>query len=76
MAFALNRFSGTAVERNRARRRLRAVLAEHAGSLRPGRYLVGARGAVSQVTYRRAQNQLAELLRTAGALGGPEDSPT
>ncbi len=76
VAFALSRFSGTAVERNRARRRLRAVLGEHADSLTPGRYLVGARGPVSRVTYRRAQTQLLKMLRSAGALRGPKDSKT
>ncbi len=76
VAFALSRFSGTAVERNRARRRLRALLSEHAERMTPGRYLVGARGAASQVTYRRAQTQLLEMLRSAGALQEPEDSTT
>lgn len=76
VAFALNRFSGTAVERNRARRRLRAVLGEHANRLTPGRYLVGARGSISQVTYRRAETQLLEMLKAAGALRGPEEPTT
>ena len=76
VAFAFNRFSGTAVERNRARRRLRALFAEHADRLRSGRYLVGARGAASQVTYRRAQAQLLEMLKSAGALRGTKDSTT
>ncbi len=76
VAFALNRSSGTAVERNRARRRLRAVLGEHAGRLTAGRYLVGTRGSVSQVTYRRAQTQLLEMLTSAGALQRPKDSTT
>lgn len=76
VAFALSRSSGTAVERNRARRRLRAVLGENASRLTPGRYLVGARGTASQVTYRRAQTQLLKMLRSAGALEGPEGSTT
>lgn len=76
VAFALNRSSGTAVERNRARRRLRALLSEHADRMTPGRYLVGVRGSASQVTYRRAQSQLLEMLRSAGALQRPEDSKT
>ena len=74
VAFALSRFSGTAVERNRARRRLRAVFGEQADRLTPGRYLVGARGSISKATYRRARSQLLQMLESAGALRGPEES--
>ncbi|WP_419944026.1 ribonuclease P protein component [Candidatus Poriferisodalis sp.] len=73
VAFALGRSSGNAVQRNRVRRRLRALLREHADRVRPGRYLLGVRGSASQVTYRRAQAQLLELLKSAGALLGPEE---
>ena len=76
VAFALSRFSGNAVERNRARRRLRAIFSKHADRLAPGRYLVGARRPASQVTYRRAETQLAELLGGAGALSRPENLST
>ena len=75
VAFAINRPSGTAVERNRARRRLRAILREHANRLAPGRYLVGTREAASQVTYRRARTQLLEMLRSAGALTPDKSRP-
>ena len=76
VAFAFNRSSGTAVERNRARRRLRAVLREHADRLRPGRYLLGARRPVSEMTYRRTRSQLLAVLRSAGALGQMRESAT
>ena len=76
VAFALSRSGGTAVERNRTRRRLRAVFRERAGRLRPGRYLVGARGSLSQLTYRRARAQLLEMLASAGALREPGGSTT
>jgi len=68
VAFALSRHRGTAVQRNRARRRLRAVFREHAADLAPGRYLVGVRLAASAVTYRRARAELTRLLLAAGAL--------
>jgi ribonuclease P protein component len=43
VAFAVGRRSGGAVERNRIRRRLRPILADHAERLRPNyQYLVGA----------------------------------
>ena len=41
VAFALGRALGTAVARNRARRRLRAILTVRGGTLAPGLYLVG-----------------------------------
>jgi ribonuclease P protein component len=69
VAFALSRHRGTAVERNRVRRRLRALFRELATDLAPGRYLVGIRTAASAVTYRRARVELTRLLRAAGALG-------
>lgn len=68
VAFALSRHRGTAVARNRVRRRLRAVFREHAIDLAPGRYLVGVRTAASAVTYRRARTDLMRLLGAANAL--------
>jgi ribonuclease P protein component len=42
VAFAIGRKVGGAVERNRLRRRLRAIASELAPNLRPGAYLIGA----------------------------------
>jgi ribonuclease P protein component len=42
VAFAIGRKVGGAVERNRLRRRLRAIASELAPHLRPGAYLIGA----------------------------------
>lgn len=70
MAFAFGRRSATAVMRNRARRRLRALFRELAHDLAPGRYLVGARVSAHAVTYRQARTELTRLLATAGALTG------
>lgn len=74
VAFALSRRRGTAVERNRVRRRLRAVFREVAADLAPGRYLVGVRAPASAVTYRPARAELVRLLRAAEALDSPRDS--
>ena len=75
VAFALSRRLGTAVMRNRIRRRLRALLRGLAGDLAPGRYLFGTRAAASAVTYRRARAELVELLSVAGALSSPPSPP-
>ncbi|WP_419865431.1 ribonuclease P protein component [Candidatus Poriferisodalis sp.] len=68
VAFALSRHRGTAVVRNRLRRRLRALFREFATDLAPGRYLVGVRVAASMLTYRRTRAELTRLLSAAGAL--------
>lgn len=67
VAFALSRHRGTAVVRNRLRRRLRALFREFATDLAPGRYLVGVRVAAATLTYRQTRAELKRLLSTAGA---------
>lgn len=74
VAFALSRRRGTAVERNRVRRRLRALFRELAADLTPGRYLVGVRAAASALTYRRARAELMQLLGAAEALSNRVDN--
>ena len=59
VAFAIGRAVGSAVRRNRLRRRLRAVLA--ACDIPPGLYLVGARAPACEQTF-------AELEQTVQAL--------
>ena len=59
VAFAIGRAVGTAVQRNRLRRRLRAVLA--ACDVPPGLYLIGARPPACEHTF-------AELERTVHLL--------
>ena len=51
VAYAIPRRVGTAVERNRIRRRLRAVLDQR--SLTPGAYLVTAERAVLHLPHRQ-----------------------
>jgi ribonuclease P protein component len=43
IAYALGKQVGTAVVRNRLRRRLKAIAAGHADIVHPGSYLIGAR---------------------------------
>lgn len=51
VAFAIGRTAGTAVARNRARRRLREILRTHACTVVPGLYLWGLTKPAATVTY-------------------------
>ncbi len=51
VSYAVGRSVGGAVERNRVRRRLRAVLNRRDLPLRPGSYLVGARPEARTVPF-------------------------
>jgi len=62
VAYAIGRRFGTAVERNRARRRLRAAVAVHAAELRPGGvYLFAAERAVMTVPFPTLRAHVATL---------------
>jgi ribonuclease P protein component len=60
LAFAIGRSVGTAVVRNRIRRRLRSVFTELAPDLPPGTYLVGTDARAATLDY-------GELRRTVTA---------
>jgi len=61
VSYAIGRGVGSAVARNRARRRLRAAVREHADALRPGdAYLVAASREAVSVPF-------GELVRCVGA---------
>ena len=64
LAFALGRRFGNAVERNRARRRLRSAFAlvVDEGGMRPGAYLVGAKRDVLLTPF----DDLLESIRRCG----------
>ena len=63
MAYAIGRRFGTAVERNRARRRLRAAVAVHAAELLPGGvYLFAAERAVMTVPFPTLREHIATLV--------------
>ncbi len=69
VAYAVGRPVGSAVVRNRARRRLRAVMAELArsGRLPAGAYLVSARPGVAQLPFEELVATLGDLVERASA---------
>lgn len=58
VAYAIGRTVGPAVVRNRIRRRLRAVVAELAGDLRPGDYLIGVAPSAAHVSFATLRSSL------------------
>jgi ribonuclease P protein component len=60
VAFAIGRSTGTAVDRNRLRRRLRAVLAEL--DVPAGTYLVGAGPAAATLSHQDLRALVAQTL--------------
>jgi ribonuclease P protein component len=67
-AYAVGRSTGSAVVRNRVRRRLRAAIAELAP--RPGTYLVTARAGAADLPYQDLREQLAAAIAEAHAKAG------
>jgi ribonuclease P protein component len=69
VAFAIGRPVGTAVTRNRLRRRLRALCRERAGEFEAGHaYLIGAGRGATVATYGELDAAMGALLvATAGA---------
>jgi ribonuclease P protein component len=66
VAFAIGRRVGSAVTRNRVRRRLRAAVASHASLLTPGAaYLVGAGQQAASWDYATLESALGDLLAEA-----------
>jgi ribonuclease P protein component len=64
VAYAIGRRFGTAVERNRARRRLRAAIALDSALLLPGvAYLLSAERAVMTIPFPTLREHVARLLR-------------
>ena len=62
VAFALGRNVGSAVQRNRARRRLRSAIARNPEGLAPGAYLFGGGPDVVTVPYEVLERAVRELL--------------
>jgi ribonuclease P protein component len=66
LAYSVGRRVGSAVVRNRVRRRLRAAVHSHRSDLRPGSaYLFGAGPAAAEATFAELDAAVGELLRTA-----------
>ena len=67
MAYAIGRRFGTAVERNRARRRLRAAIALDEALLLPGgAYLVAAERSVMTIPFSTLCDHVTTLLQAVG----------
>ena len=64
VAYAIRRSGGTAVARNRCRRRLRACLqeADRQGALAPGVYLIGVRDEAVGATYRDLETWMSQAI--------------
>ena len=65
VAFAIGRRVGSAVARNRLRRRLRAIVASADDVLTSGTLLIGARPSSPELTYDRLQTEVRTLLERA-----------
>jgi ribonuclease P protein component len=65
VAYALGRAFGTAVQRNRGRRRLRAVVAELGPELPPGSYLLSADTRVTDMNYPQLTSDVREAMLAA-----------
>jgi ribonuclease P protein component len=65
VAFAVPRKVGTAVDRNRFRRRLRAVVAETIASIPPGTYLVGVDQGVRELHFQELREKVIEAMQRA-----------
>lgn len=70
VAYAIGRAVGSAVERNRVRRRLRALVAEAADQLRPGAYLVGTAPRAARSSYESLGDDLRQALGRLSGDGG------
>ncbi|MDR3649738.1 MAG: ribonuclease P protein component [Acidimicrobiales bacterium] len=65
VAYAVGKRVGGAVVRNRLRRRLRAVVADAAGSLAPGAYLVAAGREAAGLPYEDLKDQVTAAMTSA-----------
>lgn len=64
VAYAIGHRVGPAVQRNRLRRRLRAIVREVCTSLRPGSYLITARPEATSLSFSDLRLTLAQALAT------------
>ena len=69
VAYAVGRWAGGAVVRNRIRRRLRAIIRDLGDELAPGTYLVGAGTPAATLPYRELRDTVMDALRAAPLAG-------
>jgi ribonuclease P protein component len=69
VAFAVPRKVGSAVARNRCRRRLRAVVAENAASIPAGIYLVAIDQGVRDLPFQELRARVIEAMQRASQSG-------
>lgn len=80
VGYALGRRHGNAVQRNRLRRRLRAVVREVAADVPAGAYLLRARPSAAVLPHPRLRDAVREAMRAAAGAGtasgarGPDDA--
>ena len=67
VAFAFGRALGSAVHRNRVRRRLRAILAARSEALAPGLYLVGGGAPLRGLASSRLDGLVGDALAKLGS---------
>jgi len=66
VAFSISRKVGSAVERNRLRRRLRAILRDLAPPLRPGAYLIGVAPPATQLPFGELRTTVMQAIEVVG----------
>ena len=69
VAFAVPRRVGTAVERNRFRRRMRAIASLTAASIPAGTYLVAVDQGVRDLRFQELEARMTEAMRRASQVG-------
>jgi ribonuclease P protein component len=62
VGFAVGRRVGGAVQRNRLRRRLRAIATEAAADLAPGAYLIGVAPPAAALPFRELRTIVSDML--------------
>lgn len=69
VAFSIGRKAGSAVERNRLRRRLRAIVRGLAPPLRPGAYLIGVAPPATKLSFEELRNSVIRAIEAVGEKG-------
>ncbi|MGD9701501.1 MAG: ribonuclease P protein component [Acidimicrobiia bacterium] len=69
IAYAIGRGVGSAVVRNRLRRRLKAIAVANADIVHPGSYLIGARSGAATCSFEELNAMFITLFDQVGARG-------